>query len=312
MGEPTFYQFLRYATPEDLQKEVAAVLELLPKEFPRQRVLRDLELTVRLYQGEEPGYLACDSEYHDLSHALHTCLAMLRIVHGIYLHDSTFPCHEAALSLTAALFHDSGYLRESWDGEGSGARYTSEHVPRSITLFRTLAPGLGYSSTDCNFVAELIRATDLAVAVENLSFDNPRHAELGQLLDSADLLSQMADRTYLEKLLLLYHEFRDAGIDLYRSENDLLNKTGEFYGRIEARLAPIAERCDSCLRRHFADRWQLELNPYFESMLRQKTYLESILASDHHNPKAFLRREGIRERAAQLKMKANQTGESAG
>lgn len=298
MNEPTFYQLLRYRTTQELQREAAAILVSLPEAFPRQRVLRDVELTARLYRGEEPGYLACDSEYHDLSHALHTFLALLRIVHGAQAAGSPFVPEEAALALTAALFHDAGYLRESWDGEGSGARYTREHVQRGIDLFRKLAPQLGYGAAASDFVELLIRATDLAVTIESLPFLRPQQAELGQLLDSADLLSQMADRTYLEKLLILYQEFRDAGIDLYRSENDLLKKTGEFYGRIEQRLAPIAARCDRYLRRHFADRWQLDLNPYFESMQRQREYLQQILHADQQNPKAFLRREGILERTA--------------
>lgn len=299
MSEPTFYQLLRYHTTEQLFEEATAIFAMLPAEFPRARVERDFELIVRLYQGEEAGYLACDSEYHDLSHILHTFLAMLRIVHGAQLEGLDYPSRDAALTLSAALFHDSGYLRESWDGSGSGARYTKEHVQRSIELFRKYSVQLGYNKSETDLVSLLIRCTDLAQVVEELAFELPRQAALGQLVDSADLLSQMADRTYLEKLLLLYHEFRDAGISLYETENDLLNKTHDFYRRIEQRLAPIFKLSDRCLRRHFRERWQLDLNPYFESMQRQKDYLAQILAADSQDPKSYLRREGICTRAAQ-------------
>jgi len=45
----------------------------------------------------------------------------------------TYPSAQLAINLlNAALFHDTGYIQEKSDDEGTGAKYTSIHVKRSI------------------------------------------------------------------------------------------------------------------------------------------------------------------------------------
>ncbi len=62
------------------------------------------------------------------------------------------------------------------------------------------------------------------------------------MLGSADLLGQMSDRAYLEKLLFLYKEFREAGIPGFNTEFDIIRKTVDFYEITVQRLrGPFAE-----------------------------------------------------------------------
>ena len=82
----------------------------------------------------------------------------------------------------------------------------------------------------------MILATDLARPLESLVFEDEGERRGALALAAADLLGQMADRVYLEKLLFLYYEFREAGIVGYDSAFDILKKTAGFYESTKARL----------------------------------------------------------------------------
>ena len=56
----------------------------------------------------------------------------------------------------------------------------------------------------------------------------PENEILGKMLGTADLLGQMSDRTYLEKLPFLYLEFKHAGIDGVGTELDFFDSTPGF------------------------------------------------------------------------------------
>src|SRR5262245_59290421 len=64
-----------------------------------------------LFEGRYPGYLPCDTLYHDVRHTLDMTLAMARLIDG---HDRARPGIErlgprrAILGVVIALLHDSG------------------------------------------------------------------------------------------------------------------------------------------------------------------------------------------------------------
>jgi hypothetical protein len=138
----------------------------------------------------------------------------------------------------------------------------------------------------------MILCTDLTVHPSEISFPDPETSLLGKILGSADLLGQMADRTYLEKLLFLYQEFKEAKIGDYQSEMDLLRRTFGFYDRMCHRLQHALARTDRFMTSHFAERWGISANLYHVAMERHKLYLRRVLDSstdiDRH-----LRRENI-------------------
>ena len=89
----------------------------------------------RLFRGRMPGYLGCDTVFHDIQHSLDMTLAMARLVEGhdisVARPDRLGPTR-AILGLITALFHDSGYIRRSEDeGHRNGAEFTRYHVTRS-------------------------------------------------------------------------------------------------------------------------------------------------------------------------------------
>ncbi|HAD05431.1 MAG: hypothetical protein A2091_06910 [Desulfuromonadales bacterium GWD2_61_12] len=295
MDSQQIYNYIRFEEPESVLKEILAILQRISPDFATENFTADYRVADRLYKGEFPGYRACNTDYHNFSHAMHTCLASARFIHGAILEGIMLPQRDISLTLSAAIYHDSGYLQEEGDSVGTGAKYTLQHIARGIRLFRGLRGNNGYSPAELDAVEALINGTDLAQNYEDIPYPRPSMELLGRLLDTADLTAQMADRAYLERLLLLFYEFQEAGIVAYVSEADILRKTVDFYAMIDRRLAGSAELCDRCMRSHFRHSADLDINPYQESIKRQKIYLQTILAQAESEPQTFLRRQGIVE-----------------
>lgn len=295
MDSQLIYNYIRYDDPDVVLMEILAILQRISPHFATESFTADYRVAERLYKGSYPGYRACNTDYHNFAHAMHTCLATARFTHGAVLEGIDLPQRDIGLTLSAAIYHDSGYLQEEDDRIGTGAKYTMQHITRGIRLFRTLRRDAGYSEAELDAVEALINGTDLAQNYADIPYPSPSLELLGKLLDTADLTAQMADRAYLERLLLLFHEFQEAGIVAYVSEADILRKTIDFYAMIDRRLAGIAELSDRCMRAHFRHCANIDFNPYQESILRQRAYLQSILAQAEVEPQLFLRRQGIVE-----------------
>lgn len=291
--KPLLYELLRNEQPATVLDECLAILAPYLEQQDAAQVVANFYFAVRLYKGEHPAYQACNTDYHDLSHATHTFLAFARLACGSCMCGERIDSRHLALGLTAAIFHDSGYLQDIDDQVGTGARYTMHHVERGVALLRRHFGDLGLQESDDSLMSSLLYATDLARTFSQIPFATPMATHLGRLLDSADLLAQMADRAYLERLLFLYHEFSEAGITAYASEHDLLRKTIAFYDMIETRLAPFAPACDRYLKTYFLHQCGVSFNPYRESIDNQREYLLQIRAYPDEHLRAALRRDGI-------------------
>jgi len=112
-------------------------------------------------------------------------------------------------------------------------------------------------------------------------------------LGAADLLAQMSDRKYLEKLLFLYYEFKEGKVSGYESEVDLLRKTLGFYDLVAERLETMLDATDRFIIPHLASRWDIHVNLYQEAIQKQKSYLYKILAIPDSDPRDKLRRDRI-------------------
>jgi hypothetical protein len=247
-------------------------------------------LTKRLYDGRFPGYLACAVEYHDHAHCVSVFAAVSRLLDGCELSRLTIGPEHAAETLIAALLHDVGYIREEGDEKGSGAQYTKVHVGRSAAFARREGSAFGLGEAGAERVARMILATDLASEWDDLAFES-EGARLGaEVLAAADLIGQMADRLYLEKLLFLYYEFREAGIGGYDTAFDILKKTAGFYESTKERLDGTLGSVSGRTRQHFSARYGVDRDLYREAIERQMVYLDSILADDTTNFRTKLKR----------------------
>jgi len=190
---------------------------------------------------------------------------------------------------------DAGYIQKDRDTEGTGAKYTVLHVQRSMDFLERHGAEFGLSHEEIAEGRVMILCTDLAVDISAIEFPSSEVELLGKMLGTTDLLAQMADRTYLEKLLFLYHEFREARVGDYESEVDLLRKTVGFYDFMAHRLEKTLDAADRFMASHFAARWNIHQNLYHKAIEKQKNYLIKILEIQDADPRRFLKRNSIVE-----------------
>jgi hypothetical protein len=139
----------------------------------------------------------------------------------------------------------------------------------------------------------LILYTDMDTDITTVTFPSPQIELLGKMLGAADLMAQLAERGYLEKLLYLYYECREAGVGDYESEVDILRKAVDFYDVFEARLKTNLGGVDRFMQLHFASRWGINKNLYREAINKQKDYLLKILKIPDADPRDYLKHGGI-------------------
>jgi hypothetical protein len=246
--------------------------------------------TRALYSGSFPGYIACNTEYHDFAHTCDVLGATVRMCDGAVAQGIKIPSDLLVDICAAAMLHDVGYIQESNDLSGTGAKYTKTHVARSIAFAARHREAFGLSETRANRIGRFIAGTDLATPFETISYVDEQELFAGKLLASADLLGQMADRTYLEKLLFLYYEFKEAGFPGYDTEFDMLRKTLGFYEMTKKRLFGLLGEVTNLAFFHFSHRYGIEKNLYIESIERQIEYLRSIMDDDTVNFRKKLKR----------------------
>jgi hypothetical protein len=257
---------------------------------PFNAVVKAFTQTKRLYDGRYRGYQACAVEYHDYAHSVAVFGATSRHIDGCELAGLSVGPGRAAETLIAALLHDTGYIREEGDHAGTGAQYTKVHVDRSAAFARREAASFGLEPEAAERVARIILATDLARPWSSLVFMDETERLCGEILAAADIIGQMADRAYLEKLLFLFYEFQEAGIGGYESAFDILRKTAGFYESTKARLDGPLGRVSGRSREHFAARYGVDRDLYREAIQRQMDYLDSILADNSTNFRTKLKR----------------------
>jgi len=290
------YDLIRIDSLDDVLNEVHVILKLTSPDFNTVPITRAFNTTISLFEGNFPGYQACNTEYHNLHHTISSFIAMARLIHGARTQDKLFNERQIVVGLIAALLHDVGYIQEAFDTDGTGAKHSADHVRRSIDFLKRNGAEFGLADEEISAGRTLILCTDFAVDIPAVNFPTSRFELLGKMLGTADLLAQMADRAYLEKLLFLYHEFREAHIGGYKSEVDLLRKTIGFYAFIAKRLKTTLDATDQYMEAHFASRWNIRKDPYQISIENQKNYLQQIMAMQDSDPRKYLKREGIVDR----------------
>jgi hypothetical protein len=253
-------------------------------------VNRTYIIVKKLYGGGIRGYKACNTDYHNLSHVVDILLTVARLVDGYNSDNSPFPVHLAINLLNAALLHDAGYIQEEWDSEGTGAQYTSFHVERGVQFLKKTHEAFGITSEDVTIMSTLIRCTGFMVRIEKINFSSPEEKFAGCILGTADLLGQMSDRNYLEKLIFLFYEFKEAGLKGFNTEFDLIRKTIDFYETTKRRFVDTYLNAYSYAQNHFRKRFAIDHNLYMEAIDRHIGYLYTIIEDDTTNFRHKLKR----------------------
>ncbi len=266
---------------------LAAVDAILRKRFGSGYGLPLLEQAIldlaRAFRGEYPGLLRCDTYYHDLRHALDSGLAMARLLDGQAA--TTRPeaperidAEHALLGVLLALYHDIGLLRRGDEAHLQGAQLTPVHEARGVEFMRDY---LGRTS-----LAHLAEKAELIMVTRLIWHMPPEISSLDRaiscLLGTADIMSQLADRCYLEKCRdFLYIEFSAIGLagspDLtYPDPETLLKNTPNFYtDLLSRRIHDEYADADRYMGIHFGGEC-----PYQASIKRNIGFLEGLLANE--------------------------------
>ncbi|MEO8717007.1 MAG: hypothetical protein ABI423_02170 [Burkholderiales bacterium] len=255
---------------EDPDQVRDAVLALFAARYPEADLAalrRAFDDVKSLFQGTFPGYLPCDTLYHDLRHTLDMTLAMARLLDG---HDRSHAGAErigarrAMLGMVVALLHDSGYMKRASEAHiENGAVFTKIHVSRSADFLTRYLPQIGFAD-EAPAAAKLVHFTGYEMDIDDILLHDPKDRLLGSLVGTADLIGQMSDRLYLEKCReFLYPEFvwghiaREQLADgreivRYASPDDLMLKTPGFYDYVaRARLEKKLGGVDRYAAAHF-------------------------------------------------------------
>ncbi|MFW6133956.1 MAG: hypothetical protein ACOC5R_00095 [Elusimicrobiota bacterium] len=256
--------------------------------------IRDIfESFMDLFDGRFPGYKHCTTPYHDILHATDTVLAFSRLVDGYNIKKKALPIEKVKAGIIASLFHDSGYIQDEDDGNGTGAKFTKNHIQRSIIIAKKIVEKFNLDKKMFDTVKSMIMCTDLKTHPEEINFRNSGEEKiLGMMVGTADIIGQMASRIYLEKLLYLFQEFKEAEINTYKSEDELVENTADFFkNTIIDKLKNDFENIYKYSRIHFKRRYNINSGLYMDAIKRQINYLEKILEESPNNYRDRLRRK---------------------
>jgi hypothetical protein len=258
---------------------------------PLRRAFADMK---DLFAGRYPGYLACDTLYHDLRHTLDMTLATARLIDG---HDRVcaaadrLGARRAMFGVMVALLHDSGYIRRDSESEvENGAVFTKVHVSRSANFLATYLPTIGFAA-EADTAARMTHFTGYELDIEKIEMGNANDRLLGCIVGTSDLIAQMADRQYIEKCRdFLYREFvwgriarepQPDGSEIvrYASAMDLVIKTPGFYQYLaRPRLEKRLEGVDRYAAAHLDGP-----NLYQEEIARNMQFLHATIESGEFN-----------------------------
>jgi hypothetical protein len=256
-----------------------------------ERAFKDMAL---LYQGKHSDYHACDTEYHDIQHVLDVTLTTARLLDGFERARNgraLLPPEYFSIGVVTALFHDFGYLRRRNDHKHRfGAEYTLTHVSRGSHFLLDYFPGIGWKQ-HAAAASQLVHFTGYERNVDSIRLDDPVLRRVGEIIGTADIIAQMADRCYLEKCRdRLYPEFVLGGIarrkqpdgqviTVFESGTDLVRKTPGFYFNAMKRLNEQLHRAYA-----YAEKPLGGQNVYLEEMDKNVRYAQVTTADGERNP----------------------------
>lgn len=275
--------------PTEVKAEIKKIILLIFKEFDFSQFEMTFNDILTLFHGNYPGYRRCNTAYHDLNHTMDCLLVTAKLINGAFLNGVLFDKKEVSLGLISALMHDTGYIQAVGDDTGTGAKYTICHIERSIEFMKQYFQEHRFPLEDLQICSNLLKCTGLEVKIAEINFQTREHEILGKILGAADLIGQMANEHYLEKLPFLYKEFQEGGVQCYKDEFDLLKKTPAFWEMVKERFVSDLGQVDRYLRDYLRALWGINQDLYRQAIDRNIELLQSLLAT----PRSTF--QGIRE-----------------
>ena len=263
----------------DVMGEVKNTILLIYKKFNFNQFEQVFGDILKLFSGNYPGYRRCNTFYHDLSHTMDCLLVTAKLIHGAGLNGIVFTRRDVTLGLISALMHDTGYIQAVEDNAGTGAKYTLSHIERSIAFMKKYFHDNAFPSEYLPICRNFLRCTGLDVKIAEIKFQSREHEILGKILGTADLIGQMANENYVEKLPFLYDEFREGGVPGYNNKFDLLKQTPAFWDMVKKRLVNELGHVDRYLRDYLRVLWGINQDLYRQAIDHNIERLQAFLAA---------------------------------
>lgn len=281
---------VQLTSADQVRKAIFTIFRSTYARFDENALTRAFDDCERLFEGDYPTYLPCDTLYHDKQHTMDMTLALARLIDG---HERSVAKNErlgeqrAVIAIITALYHDSGYIRHEHDHRHfNGAEYTTIHVTRSADFLKRYLHKINMGEY-AQIAANMVHYTGYEVAPDNIRLPDRKWHLLGYMLGTADLIAQMSDRCYLEKCRdRLYPEFVLGGLAvktdengsetiIYKSGEDLLLKTPLFYEtEVENRLNVLFAQVYKYEIAHFDGE-----ACYINGLGKNQAFLKKVLAA---------------------------------
>lgn len=265
----------------DIQIRISLIKDIFTSEFGSDASLLDeiLADVTELYQGKWESHQSCQTGYHNLGHALDVALLTARMIGGWNrLNGPARPKITSTLFLAAmasALFHDTGYIKVKDDTDGRGGKYSFNHEVRSMALARSYLTRKKWPSRAVDLVPDIISLTRFHVPLQLEGLFKSREEDaVGRMMATADLVAQMADVDYMDRIKDLYEELKEAyefesvetlakdGYKIFSSAQEMIDGTMDFYENFVIPRLEQLGRMDQYLVAFFAD----GRNPYMENI----------------------------------------------
>jgi HD-GYP domain-containing protein (c-di-GMP phosphodiesterase class II) len=289
-------QQLACGCPEDIYKEIKHIASMIVQDCTFDFLDLAFNNIQKIFNGNFPGYQANNTSYHNLDHTMAVALALIRLVHGKHIRDkTTFSWELIECGIISAFFHDSGFIQKKTDNQGTGAKYTRFHEERSILFVQEYLNSVGRTRLTGKKCAQLIQCTKLSNGSRDLQFESDEVRLMGYILGTADIIAQMADRVYLERLPLLLDELKEGGVPGYKSTEDIYQQTVSFFqGVIKKRLFEDFDGIVHAVVHHFSERWNIKQNLYLNAIENNIKYIEFLNKAyplDRNFYRQYLRRQ---------------------
>ena len=189
--------------------------------------------------------------YHNVEHTIFVTLVGQEILRGKHIRQGGVSCEDWLHFMISLLCHDIGYVkgvcrqdrtafRVYATGEhnktitlppgSTDASLTNYHVDRG-KLFIEERFG-GHKLIDAEIIKKNIELTRFPVPLDS---DHQDTIDYPGLVRAADLIGQLSDPRYLEKIAALYYEFEETGVNRqlgYRNPDDVRQNYPKFYWNV--------------------------------------------------------------------------------
>lgn len=244
------------------------------------------------FTGKHPDFPESILPYHNLRHTRIVTLATARLFHGMFRQGKKITAEEVERGLICSLFHDTGLLEMVPDNQIGQENFQEEGAAerQSARILRAYLQELGIEKNLSEECSAILTFTNINIAPQDIECSDSAR-KIGYVLGSTDIISQMADRYYLECLPLLYTEMVLGEHCQFSSLFDLFQKTTSFYSAMHKRLKNDLGGVYKDFSAHFLHTTGKAQNLYMDRIEGNLKYLRVVLEDyDEERLEQVLRR----------------------